>query len=344
MSGINLKSLSEKLGLSQTTVSRALNGYPEVSERTRKRILQAADEYNYRANAGAKGLATGRTMRIGHVIPLNDDHQMVNPVFGDFISGAGDVYANAGYEMVLSVVSGEKEHDAYRDLAAKRSIDGVIVHGPRKNDPRPALLDQLGLSYVVHGRVDDYDGAYSYLDINNRRSFLRATEFMLDLGHTRLALLNGWEDFDFAARRRAGFEEALDSRGITADPSLMLEGEMTETLGHSAARRMLAQNNPPTGFVVSSTMIAMGVRRALDDLGLAISRDVSVVAHDDVLSYLDNGNALPVFTATRSSIRAAGRRCAEILIQRIENPKSDPVTELWEAELTIGQSTGRAPT
>lgn len=343
MSGMNLKTLSAKLGLSQTTVSRALNGYPEVSERTRERILQAAREHNYRPNAGAKGLATGRSMRIGHVIPLNAQHQMVNPVFGDFIAGAGEVYAKAGYDMVLSVVAEDDELDAYHDLVAKRTVDGVIVHGPRENDERPALLRKLGIPFVVHGRVTNYDKPYSYMDMNNRRAFMRATEFLLDLGHTRIALLNGWESFDFARRRRAGFEQALDARGITADPALMVDGEMTETLGHASARRMLAQANPPTAFLVSSIMIAMGVRRALDDLGLAIGRDVSVLAHDDVLSYLDNGNALPVYTATRSSIRAAGRRCAEMVIQRIEAPKAPPLTELWEAELTLGQSTGRAP-
>ena len=344
MPGMNLKTLSAKLGLSQTTVSRALNGYPEVSENTRRRILQAADQYNYRPNAGAKGLATGRSMRIGHVIPLNNDHQMVNPVFGDFIAGAGEAYANAGYDMVLSVVRGDQEQDAYRDMAAKRSVDGVVVHGPRENDPRPALLAELGLPFVVHGRVSTFAQNYSFMDMNNRRAFQRATEFLLDLGHTRIALLNGWETFDFANRRRVGFEQALQERGLQVDPDLMADGEMTETLGHSSARRMLALGAPPTAFVVSSIMMAMGVRRALDELSLSIGRDVSILAHDDVLSYLDNGNALPVYTATRSSVRDAGRRCAEMLLHQIANPTAPLQTELWEAELTLGQSTGRAPT
>lgn len=343
MPDINLKTLSAKLGLSQTTVSRGLNGYPEVSERTRARILEAAAQYNYRPNAGAQGLATGRSMRIGHVIPLNPEHQMMNPVFGDFIAGAGEIYAKAGYEMVLSVVGSDLEENAYRDLAAKRSVDGVIVHSPRLDDPRPALLRELGLPFVIHGRVTSYDKPYSFMDMNNRRAFLRATEFLLDLGHTRIALINGWESFEFAARRRSGFVEALGMRGMSVDPSLMASGEMTETLGHSTARSMLALAEPPTAFLVSSIMVAMGVRRALDDLGLAIRRDVSVIAHDDVLSYLDNGNALPVYTATRSSVRAAGRRCAEMVLDIIANPNAPPVTELWEAELTIGQSTGRAP-
>lgn len=340
---MNLKTLSAKLGLSQTTVSRALNGYSDVSERTRKRVLQAAEQYNYRPNAGAQGLATGRSRRIGHVLPLNGEHQMVNPVFGDFIAGAGEVYANSGYDMLLSVVDEQAEDKAYRDIAGKRSVDGFIIHSPKIGDTRLQLLTELGLPFVVHGRFSDSISEYCYTDINNRRAFARATEFLLDLGHTRIALLNGWESFDFAARRRAGYEEAMDARGFDADPALMSHGEMTETLGHTEALRMLAQPNPPTAFLVSSIMIAIGVRRALDDLGLTIGRDVSVVAHDDVISYLDNGNALPVFTATRSSIKAAGARCAEMLIARINAPDAPVTTELWEAELTLGQSTGRVP-
>ena len=85
---MNLKSLAEELGLSQTTVSRALNGYPEVSEATRQRVEEAARRHNYRPNSRAKGLATGRAMVIGQVIPTSVQHEMVNPIFGDFVAGA----------------------------------------------------------------------------------------------------------------------------------------------------------------------------------------------------------------------------------------------------------------
>ena len=101
---MNLKELSQTLGLSQTTVSRALNGYPEVSEATRQRVEAAARTHNYRPNTRAKSLATGQAMAIGHVIPLATRHEMVNPVFADFIAGAAGTYARHGYEMVLSVI------------------------------------------------------------------------------------------------------------------------------------------------------------------------------------------------------------------------------------------------
>jgi len=93
---MNLKELAESLGLSQTTVSRALNGYPEVRESTRARVLAAARAADYTPNARARRLATGRAMTIGHVLPLSGKQELVNPIFGDFIVGAGEVYAREG--------------------------------------------------------------------------------------------------------------------------------------------------------------------------------------------------------------------------------------------------------
>ncbi len=340
---MNLRELSERLGLSQTTVSRALNGYPEVSEATRERIVAAAKRYNYRPNTRAKSLATGRSMAIGHVIPLSSQHDMINPIFGDFIAGAGEAYAREGYDMVLSVVQPEDELKAYREIASKRAVDGVIVHAPRMNDPRPALLEKLDLPYVVHGRIPDYEGPYSWLDMDNRRAFRRATDFLLDLGHRRIALINGHETMDFALRRRTGFLESLRAKGVDPDPALMVSGEMTEAVGFQSTRRFLALPDPPTAILVSSILLALGVQRALSEAKRRMASDVSIVTHDDALSYLQNGDVLPLFTATRSSVRDAGRRCGEMLIEQIKAPTDTVQTELWEAELILGQSTGRAP-
>ncbi|MDH3263922.1 MAG: LacI family transcriptional regulator, partial [Paracoccaceae bacterium] len=94
---MRLKELSAVLGLSPTTVSRALNGYSDVSEETRRRVQEAARRHNYRPDARARGLAMGRARAIGHVIPISTKHEMLNPVFADFIAGAGETYARAGY-------------------------------------------------------------------------------------------------------------------------------------------------------------------------------------------------------------------------------------------------------
>ncbi len=340
---MNLKELSLRIGLSQTTVSRALNGYPEVNEATRRRVLEAAKQYNYSPNTRAKSLATGQALAIGHVIPMSTKHEMVNPVFGDFIAGAGETYSRNGFDMVLSIVPDRDEESVYREFKAKGNVDGLIVHGPRMNDSRIDLLNEIGLPFVVHGRASGQTLPYSWLDVNNTSAFKRATEFLLDLGHRNIALINGLETMDFAYRRRKGFERAMAERGVATNPSFMRSDEMTEVYGYQTAQEMLRSENAPTAFLVASLISALGIRRAIQDAGLVMGRDVSVVTHDDMLSYLSNGDSVPVFTAARSSVRDAGALSAQMLIDIINSPNENPKSRLLEAELTVGASTGPAP-
>lgn len=340
---MNLKDLANQLGLSPTTVSRALNGFPEVSEETRRRVSEMARQVNYRPNARAKGLATGRANAIGHVIPISSRHEIVNPIFGDFIAGAGEVYSRLGYDMILTIVEDDDQERAYREIRSKGNVDGVIVHGPAEDDRRIPLLTELGLPFVVHGRATGAKLPYSWVDVNNARAFHRATDFLLDLGHRRIALVNGLEFMDFAIRRRRGYVEALTARGIALDPAMMVQGEMTEHQGHEAAKQMLRLDHPPTAFLTSSLLSAMGVRRAIEEAGLVMGRDVSIVTHDDDLGYLKNGEGEPIFTATRSSVREAGRRAAGMLIDLINDATPEPRNDLLDAVLVVGNSTGPVP-
>ena len=337
---MNLKELSEVLGLSQTTVSRALNGYPEVAEATRLRVAQAAAAHNYRPNVQARSLATGRAMAVGHVIPLSKHNEMVNPIFADFIAGASESYLRHGYDMVISAVPDDGEEEAYRNLLAKSSVDGVIVHGPRKSDPRIALLQEIGMPFVVHGRASLEETPYNWVDVNNRSAFLRATEFLIDLGHERIGLINGMMHMDFAARRHQGYLDALAARGIAPDQELIRSSEMTETYGFKAAKEMLSLPTPPTAMLGSSIITSFGIRRAIEESGAELGRDISVITFDDDLSYLRNGPDVPTFTATRSSVREAGRICADRLMAVIADPEGTPEPCLLEAELTVGRSTG----
>ena len=337
---MNLKELSKLLGLSQTTVSRALNGYPEVSEATRARVVAAAAAHNYSPNTRAQGLATGHSRCIGHVISVGDSGEMVNPIFGDFMAGAGETYAAYGYDMMVTRVGEQDEADIYRSLKARGAVDGLVMHAPRSNDTRLPLLTEIGLPFVVHGRSTGAELPYSYLDVNNRRAFYEATQHLTSLGHRRIALINGQEQLDFAIRRRQGYENAMEDVGLPLDTSLMTQGEMTEDYGYTNAAAMLDRNDPPTAFLASSIICAAGIRRALDDRGLRPGPDVSIATFDDCLSYFRNSAAPPVFTAVRSSVRAAGSALAEMLIQRINTPNGPEIHTLWEAEFVQGVSTG----
>ena len=137
--------------------------------------------------------------------------------------------------------------------------------------------------------------------------------------------------------------DGLAARGLWPDPALMRSDGMTEAFGYRTARELLRGPARPTAFLTSSLISAIGVRRALEEAGLRMGRDISVVTHDDVLSYLRNGEEVAIFTATRSSVREAGRRAAAMLIGLIEEPGAGPKHELLEAELVLGGSTGPAP-
>ena len=337
---MNLKELSSRLGLSPTTVSRALGGYPEVNAETRARVTEAAARYNYRPNKRARALATGRSFNIGHVMSTRNKGELVNPIFGDFIGGLTERSAAAGYSLSLTLTEIAAEETTYRKLKSEGAVDGIVLQSPRTNDSRIALMQDIGFPFVVHGRASDVTVPYNWVDVNNRQAFESATGYVLDLGHQRIGLVNGDETMDFAVRRRAGYVARLQDAGLTSDPALMHSGPMTEENGHAAVSRMLALDTPPTAVVVSSITLAIGARRAVQDAGLVMGRDVSIVTYDDDLSYLSNRQTVPVFTAVRSSVREAGKRAAAMLIRQIDTPDAAPEQELLEAELVVGSSTG----
>ena len=347
---MRLKDLAAHLRLSPTTVSRALGGYSDVSPATRARVAEAAERLGYRPHTGARRLATGRSMTIGHVLPSNVRREMVNPIFADFIAGAGEVYGAHGYAMRLDVPADADEAQLYRALAAEGAVDGFIVHSPHAVDTRLDVLDALGLPFVVHGRFGGDPRPYSWLDVDNERAFFDAAGLLLDLGHRRIALVNGPEAQDFALRRRRGVETALAARGLALDAARAVSDEMTEGFGFRAARAMLAAPDPPTAFVVASILSGIGVRRAISQSGRRMGPDCSVVVFDDDLAYLgndgsDDPDARPLFTAVRSSVREAGRRAARMLIDLIASRGSGPPpprTELLRAEVVQGRSTARA--
>ncbi len=336
---MNLKELAAHLNLSPTTVSRALNGYPEVSEETRKRVDEEARRFGYRPNTHARRLATGRAHAIGYVLPA-DKSLMIDPLFSDFVAGATDVYAAHGFDVMLHAGGQEEETSVYQRYAQGGTVDGVVVLGPRLGDPRIDVLNGLKIPYVVHGRVGALEGGYAWLDIDNYGAFHRATKLLVDLGHQRIGLINGYEDFNYANERRRGYEKALNERGLKIDPLVMSSGMMTEENGFQQTKRILQLANRPTALILGSMLLVAGAMRAINEMRLVIGRDVSLIAHDDGLAFLNASSLVPSLTTTSSSIRLAGARVAELILGIITDPKAEQPHELWPVDLIVRGSTG----
>jgi LacI family transcriptional regulator len=339
---VNLKQLSELLQLSQTTVSRALNGYPEVSAETRQRALDAAKRHGYRPNPSARRLATGKAGMIGYVLPTGASVD-IDPHFVEFLSGLGDYARGHGLDLVLSPTDAEDELATYRRVAASKQVDAVYVSSPKPADRRIKLLNQLGFPYIVHGRSEGLGFDYPHMDIDNEGAFHDAGRLLIQLGHRGIALINGDIAETFAVFRQRGLARALSASGLHLARSHIRSAAMTEENGYHATRSLMDQTNSPTAIVCSSLIMTLGVMRALGELGLSVPQDVSVIAHDDVFPWLKPENFPAPLSTTRSSIRAAGARVAERLAARIAGTETGTQGEVWPVELVVRGSVGAAP-
>jgi len=339
---VNLKQLSELLGLSQTTVSRALNGYPEVNEDTRERVLRAVKETGYRPNKAAQRLATGKAGSIGLVMPTAPGHQS-DVHFGEFLTGLGEEAVRHDFHFVIMPADPDDEVAALRRLAISGNVDALFVAYMRGHDPRLAMLKSLSMPFVVHGRSFGTEPDYPYLDIDNEAAFYDAARLLLQLGHTRFALMNGPAHLDFAIRRRNGLIGALGERGLELTEDCTSHTVMSDEEGLIAMERFLQLPDRPTAILCSSTVLALGAIRAVNQAGLKLGEDISLIAHDDVLPLLKPENFSVPLTTTRSSLRAAGVRIAQRLIGTVKQAGPFPEQELWKTELIVRASTGPAP-
>jgi LacI family transcriptional regulator len=337
---MNLKELARNLGLSQTTISRALNGYPEVNADTRARVKEAAARLGYRPNASARQLATGRVGAIGIVYSTEYGF---GPHTGEFLGGLGARLAKDDVDVLVSTCeTTEDEMSIYRRAAASKKVDAFIVHSPMPHDRRVKLLHELRLPFVLHGRTESLRAA-AWLDIDNASVTETATNHLLDLGHREIGLINGPRELTFSTHRVVGYRNALAMRGIRMNPDLIAYGAFTDEVGFRLAQAMLKRSPRPTAILAGSMMTALGVFRAVRARGLTLGRDVSMVAHDDVFPYLNADTMVPKMSTTRSPIRAAGARIGELVLQMLAGKAPETIHELWPVELILRESTGPAP-
>ncbi|MGQ3210882.1 substrate-binding domain-containing protein [Shinella sp.] len=337
---MNLKEFATLIGLSQTTVSRAMSGYPEVKAETRARVLEAAERLGYRPNISAQRLATGRAGAIGIVFQGGG---RFGPHSSEFMGGLSTSLQQDGIDILVSTVETlEDEEAAYRGFAASKRVDAVIVHTPACADPRITLLQSLDLPFIVHGR-SEASKPFAFLDIDNFGAIETAIRHLADHGHRRIALINGDKVSTYARDRDNGYRSTLQARGIAVEPGLIGQGEFTDETGFRLMQAFLALPAPPTAVIAGSMMSALGAMRAIRVAGLRLGHDVSLIAHDDVFPYLSPENLVPSVTTTQSSIRAAGERIGEMTLRLLQGEPPEALQEVWQVDFVMRGSTGAAP-
>uniref|UniRef100_UPI003F499D1D LacI family DNA-binding transcriptional regulator n=1 Tax=Paenarthrobacter nicotinovorans TaxID=29320 RepID=UPI003F499D1D len=313
-----MKDVAKAAGVSHQTVSRVLNSHPSVSNGARQRVEAAISELGYRRNLTARSLVTRRSGTVG---VLATELMQYGPT--QTLLGIESAARHAGYFVSIATVrdvSVESVRDALQHLR-DQAIDGMVVVVPH-----PGILDALSRlehNFPVVTAMSATGGTLGSAGVNQRRGAQLAVEHLISLGHKRIAHLSGPMDWFDAVERVKGWREALFAAGLPAD--LLIRGDWTAQRGYEVG---LGNLGNVTGFFAANDQLALGLLRGLQESGLQVPRDISVVGYDDQpeASYF-----YPPLTTVRQDFEKLGRRCIEVLIGQVESglvqPKSiiDPL-------------------
>ncbi len=332
---MNLKSLAIALGMSKTTVSRALNGYPEVNSRTREIVLAAAKKVGYRPNPLARSLAVGRSNVLGMIFPL-PSNELGDSVFLSLINGMSDAVEASKMSLILSPVSPQNELPSYDTMMRSHQVDGLVIGRTKVKDERIACLMRAGFPFVAHGRTC-IDAPYAYVDCDHDTGIDLAVSFLLAHGHQRIALLSAPLDLHFASERKQRFLRCMAQAGLQADPRHLLDQALDRRSGYQAMQQLLACSPRPSAVIVDNHLSGVGVVRALMDAGIAIGKQMSVIVWGSVE---DSLIGIDVSTIAQPDVRRAGARMVEMLQALLAGTPPEQLQEIWQPVLLPGATVG----
>lgn len=334
-----LRTLAAELGLSVTTVSRALAGHSDVSQKTREQVCSAAERAGYVANQNARRLVMGRTDMVGVVLPFPPDESDVPDVNDPFINEFLRHVAHALQRLPhLDLIVGyaHDDHDplgVYKRLVQGRRVDGFLVARTLVDDERVDYLLKHNVPFVCHGRTR-HAGDHAWVDTSARQAFGMATRRLVALGHERIALINMPARYFTAQLRAQGYASAMqDARLdlVSENCELKMQG------GYQTALSLLKVREPPTALLCSTDILAVGAMRAVRDVGLAPGRDVSVIGADDLpLARLLE----PELASMSYSYDQVGNLMVDMLEQQLEEQRIVPEHHLIDFKLIERGSMG----
>ena len=335
-----IKDLAKAAGVSITTVSRALNGYSDVSEKTRSRIKKLAEDLSYRPNAQAQSLVLKKTNTIGVILSDMNRSSAKDAFAFEVLCGINDKASELNYDIILFSTNPNKQlKKSYSDLCMERNVDGAIIQGLKVNDPYlkeiigqphfPCVLIDIPVAgeRVGHVTTDNVNGA------------CEAVQHLIRFGHRQIAMINGYDEAAVSRDRLTGYIVALQQAGIPYDPTLVADGRFSEEGGEEAMEKLLAEHPGITAVFCSSDLMALGAMKALEKAGNAIPGSISIVGYDDIsiASY-----CTPKLTTIRQDKYDLGYQAAQMLIDMLEGRQVKHKVVL-PTELIVRDSTGPIP-
>ncbi|KRC79001.1 LacI family DNA-binding transcriptional regulator [Sphingomonas sp. Root241] len=315
---ITIKHVAAEAGVSFQTVSRVINDGPNVTPAMRERVMNAVNKLGYVPSLAARRLGGSRSYLI---LAFNDrrptldgwESRRGNDWVDQMLYGGMIKCAEHGYRMLFELVDSHSDELETQVQAAISALhpDGVILTPPHSDDPRiTELLHRNGLIFARLGSRREGEGFAVYMD--DEAAARAATKYLLDLGHTRIAYVEGHPEYAISGDRLRGFRGAIESRGLQIRPEYLQPGDFTYEAGQRAMAALAKLDQPPTAVLASSDEMALGVLHAAAPLGFSVPGELSIVSFDDTPTVR---MSVPSLTAIRQPIAAMTSKAAELLIQ-----------------------------
>jgi LacI family transcriptional regulator len=323
-------------GVSTATVSRALNQPGSVRPALRDHVLAAVARLGYVAHAGARAMTLRRSGTVGAIVPTID-----NAIFASGLQAFQRRMAAAGQVVLVAFSDYDPaQEDAQAQALLARGVDALALTGVSQRPQLLARLVQRGLPFVHTGAFPAPHGC-ACVGFRNRAAIVRVVQYLLDLGHRRIAMLAGVAaGNDRAGERIAGVREALAAAGLGLPPSRLAEAPYTLQAAREAARRLLAARPAPTALVCGNDVLAFGALLEAQARGVEVPRDLSVLGFDD-LELARHWR--PALSTVHVPTEAMWTLAAEHLLARLDDPSAEAVQREIEVELVVRESTARTP-
>lgn len=330
---VSLKDISARCGVSVATVSKALNGHKDVSEETKKKLLQVAKEMGYYPNLQARALKTNRTYNLGVMFLDAAESGLTHEFFAKLLNSFKSEAEESGYDITFINRNLGSRHMTTYEHCKYRNVDGVLIACTDFTDPDVYEVINGDLPVVTIDHIFDCTMAVMS---DNFAGITALVDYVAQKGHRSLAYIQGNKSA-VAEKRLAGFYKACQNQGIEINPEFMISGDYhNPDFTYKKTKELLKAPNPPTCIFMPDDYSAIGGYNAINDMGLRVGTDVSVVGYDGI-AYSQFFS--PKLTTYRQDTAQLGKIAAKKLIELIENPQTtfNEVLDV-SGELIIGET------
>lgn len=329
-SQVTIKDIARILGISPSTVSRALKNHPDISDETKTAVNELALKLKYQPNAVALSLKHSRSNTIGVIIP-----EIVHYFFSSVISGIEDVAYEAGFTVIICQSNEKYDREvANAKMLLSHRVDGVLVSVSKEttNFDHLTMLQEGGLPLVFFDRIVPEITADQVI-IDDEEAAYKATKHLIENGKKRIAHFAGPQNLVIGRDRKEGYLRAIREAGLQVDPQLIIDADTYEK-ALIATHHLLAMGNPPDGIFATNDLTAIGSMQALQKKGIKIPQEIGVVGFSDGRF---SGITEPNLTSVDQHGYEMGSVATEILLNRLLSPIETyvPQTRVLSANLIV---------